>query len=234
MAQELLTTFKDEPALAAITLIPSRPPAPGGQFLVQLHDSLIGKSMTLWDRRERGRFPELKELKQLVRDRVDPSLSLGHSDSDARKAEVTKTTEVPTDDGEWSEESESPAGIPARPSIFSPSISISYCVGCRWLLRAAWFGQEIVSTFEDKVHSVTLIPSRPPAQGGSFIITVDEFVVWDRSEKGRFPNITELKQLIRDQIDPSRDLGHGDHKPLDSDMMDESEAEEARRFFGVQ
>jgi selenoprotein W-related protein len=233
MAQELLTTFKDEPALAAITLIPSRPPAPGGQFLVQLHDPLIGESMTLWDRKERGRFPELKELKQLVRDKVDPSLFLGHSDNDARKVQVVEKTEALSDTRELSGERESPSSMPVLSSAVSPSISISYCVGCRWLLRAAWYAQEIVSTFEGEVNSVTLIPSRPPLKGGTFIITLDELVVWNRSEQGRFPNITELKQLIRDRIDPSKDLGHSDSKPAVSDM-DEREAEEARRFFGVQ
>ena len=34
----------------------------------------------LWSRKERGRFPELKELKQLVRDRVAPGRDLGHVD----------------------------------------------------------------------------------------------------------------------------------------------------------
>jgi selenoprotein W-related protein len=34
----------------------------------------------LWDRREQGGFPELSRLKQLVRDRVAPNRSLGHTD----------------------------------------------------------------------------------------------------------------------------------------------------------
>ncbi|MGM0563998.1 MAG: Rdx family protein [Pseudomonadota bacterium] len=32
--------------------------------------------------------------------------------------------------------------------------------------------------------------------------------VWNRKEEGGFPAITDLKQRIRDHIDPSRDLGH--------------------------
>ncbi len=35
-------------------------------------------------------------------------------------------------------------------------------------------------------------------------------MLWSRKEQGRFPEITELKQLLRDRIDPARDLGHID------------------------
>ena len=35
---------------------------------------------TIWSRTAAGRFPAMKELKQLVRDRVAPERSLGHSD----------------------------------------------------------------------------------------------------------------------------------------------------------
>jgi selenoprotein W-related protein len=50
-------------------------PGTGGVFMVRLDDDL------LWDRTEQGGFPELSQLKQLVRDRVAPDRSLGHSDS---------------------------------------------------------------------------------------------------------------------------------------------------------
>jgi predicted Rdx family selenoprotein len=39
---------------------------------------------------------------------------------------------------------------------------------------------------------------------------------WSRKEKGRFPEITELKQLVRDQVAPGRDLGHSDRKKRDA------------------
>ena len=35
---------------------------------------------SLFSRKEMGRFPEMKELKQLVRDKIAPEKSLGHSD----------------------------------------------------------------------------------------------------------------------------------------------------------
>jgi len=35
----------------------------------------------LWNKKQAGRFPEPKEIKQLIRDRVAPQKDLGHSDS---------------------------------------------------------------------------------------------------------------------------------------------------------
>jgi len=93
------------------------------------------------------------------------------------------------------------------------SIRISYCTGCRWMLRATYFSQEILSTFDDgSVSAVTLVPqfTKP---GGDFSVEVDDVVVWDRRRDGGFPQIPELKRRIRDIIDPDRDLGHSDAKP---------------------
>jgi len=70
MAQELLVTFAEEMGSVKLT-----PDATGGVFDVRVNDELV------WSRKERGRFPESKELKQLVRDRIAPGRSLGHSDS---------------------------------------------------------------------------------------------------------------------------------------------------------
>ena len=88
-----------------------------------------------------------------------------------------------------------------------PSIEIEYCPGCRWLLRAGWTAQELLTTFEAELGSVTLKPSDV---GGTFHVTVDSTVVWDRKTEGRFPEMKELKQAVRDQIAPERDLGHSD------------------------
>ncbi len=68
MAQELLTTFESE--LGEVALVPGS----SGVFEVRLDGE------TLFSRSEEGRFPESKELKQRVRDRVAPGRSLGHSD----------------------------------------------------------------------------------------------------------------------------------------------------------
>ncbi|MGK0309851.1 MAG: selenoprotein W-related protein [Lentimonas sp.] len=88
-----------------------------------------------------------------------------------------------------------------------PDIEIEYCPGCRWLLRAAWTAQELLTTFEADLGAVTL---RPSEAGGTFRVSLDGDCIWDRKEEGRFPEMKELKQRVRDQIDPERDLGHSD------------------------
>ena len=74
MAQELLSTFEAE--LAEIALVPGRT---GGVFVVRLDDEV------LWDRAAEGGFPELRVLKQGVRDQVAPGRALGHSDAPVRE-----------------------------------------------------------------------------------------------------------------------------------------------------
>ena len=69
MAQELLTTFEGD--LQSVTLQPSEV---GGQYIIYINGKVF------FDRKGFGRFPEIKELKQLVRDVVNPEKSLGHSD----------------------------------------------------------------------------------------------------------------------------------------------------------
>jgi len=69
MAQELLTTFADE--LYGVTLQPSET---GGHYSIRIGDEVI------FDRKDFGGFPEIKEIKQMVRDKVSPEKNLGHSD----------------------------------------------------------------------------------------------------------------------------------------------------------
>jgi selenoprotein W-related protein len=87
-------------------------------------------------------------------------------------------------------------------------IEIRYCTKCRWLLRAAWMAQELLATFDGDIGELAL----QPRDGGVFQVTANGQVVWDRKAHGRFPEITELKQLVRDQIAPDRSLGHADRK----------------------
>ena len=77
-----------------------------------------------------------------------------------------------------------------------------------WLarLRAAWMAQELLTTFEKEITELTL----RPGTGGIFEVTANDVLVWSRKGEGRFPEITELKQRVRDVIAPDRDLGHSD------------------------
>ena len=88
-----------------------------------------------------------------------------------------------------------------------PSVEIEYCPGCRWLLRAGWTAQELLTSFESELGGVTL---RPSEVGGTFRVSVDGFLIWNRKDEGRFPEMKELKQKLRDRIAPERELGHSD------------------------
>jgi selenoprotein W-related protein len=66
--------------------------------------------------------------------------------------------------------------------------------------------QELLATFDLEIGEVALIPGT----GGIFEVRVGDELIWSRKEKGRFPDIRELKQLVRDRIAPGRDLGYTD------------------------
>lgn len=70
-----------------------------------------------------------------------------------------------------------------------PRIAIHFCTGCKWNLRAAWYLQELLSTFGNQLGEVALLP----ASSGTFIVEIvakegaDKQVLWDRSINGGFP-----------------------------------------------
>lgn len=90
--------------------------------------------------------------------------------------------------------------------INSPRVDITYCTQCRWLLRAAWLAQELLSTFESELGEVALIPGK----GGIFEIRAEGQLIWSRAQEGRFPEAKEVKQRVRDVLAPGKDLGHAD------------------------
>jgi predicted Rdx family selenoprotein len=96
------------------------------------------------------------------------------------------------------------------------------------MLRAAYFGQELLSTFGTAIGEIALIP----ATGGLFTVYLthvppgseenaeaQEILLWDRKAEGGFPETKRLKQLLRNHIDPGRDLGHSD-KPSKNHTSD--------------
>ncbi|KAL2834074.1 Rdx family-domain-containing protein [Aspergillus pseudoustus] len=105
--------------------------------------------------------------------------------------------------------------------VSGPRITIQYCTQCKWMLRAAYFAQELLSTFSTDIGEISLVPRT----GGLFRVTIfpstttstsskegagDGTVLWDRKRDGGFPEVKVLKSLVRNVIDPSRDLGHTD------------------------
>ena len=73
-------------------------------------------------------------------------------------------------------------------------------------MRAGWTAQELLTTFQAELGEVALVPGT----GGIFEVRVGEQVIWSRAAEGRFPELKELKQRLRDVIAPERPLGHSD------------------------
>lgn len=86
------------------------------------------------------------------------------------------------------------------------TVRIRYCTQCNWMLRSSWYAQELLATFGTALQGVTL----EPGTGGVFEVRVDDTLIWERKRDGGFPDVRRLKQLVRDQVEPTRDLGHID------------------------
>ncbi|KAI9574935.1 Rdx family-domain-containing protein [Boletus coccyginus] len=78
VSTELLLTFPP-PALTAVSVVPLNSDDTTGRFRVWL-EVRNGSPILVWDRKVNGGFPELKVLKQRIRDHIQPGKSLGHSD----------------------------------------------------------------------------------------------------------------------------------------------------------
>ncbi|KAF2691883.1 hypothetical protein K458DRAFT_6812 [Lentithecium fluviatile CBS 122367] len=111
-----------------------------------------------------------------------------------------------------------------------PRVAITYCTQCRWMLRAAYFGQELLSTFGTQIGEIALVPATgglftvelvsesyiPPTTtqegdgDGRSEVGMQKVLLWDRKTEGGFPETKVLKQRVRDCIEPGRDLGHSD------------------------
>ncbi|POY71206.1 hypothetical protein BMF94_5518 [Rhodotorula taiwanensis] len=121
------------PGLKSISLVPRNRPETGGRFRVWLllsgdqdHSeggpyaaSAKGKErwrgwQLVWDRKIEGRFPEMKELKQRIRNLIAPQQNLGHSDKPVSRpsADHQGAPSVPTPPSNTSAERHS--SVPPR------------------------------------------------------------------------------------------------------------------------
>lgn len=89
-----------------------------------------------------------------------------------------------------------------------PRVEIEYCSQCRFILRASWMAQELLTTFAGELGEVALVPGT----GGIFEVRLNGERLWNKKQAGRYPEPKEIKQLIRDRIAPGKDLGHSDRK----------------------
>ena len=85
-----------------------------------------------------------------------------------------------------------------------PTIEITYCVKCRFLLRAAWMAQELLTTFEGELEAVAI----KPGSGGIFEVRLDGEIIASNHESKKMPEPSEVKRLVRDRIAPDRRIGH--------------------------
>ncbi len=85
-----------------------------------------------------------------------------------------------------------------------PRIEITYCTRCKFLLRAAWLAQELLSAFESELSEVAL----RPGSGGIFEVRLDGEVIASNADAAKMPDPAEVKRLLRDRIAPGRRIGH--------------------------
>jgi len=85
-----------------------------------------------------------------------------------------------------------------------PRVEITYCTKCRFLLRAAWMAEELLTTFGAELSEVTL----RPGSGGIFEVALDGTVVASNRDHAPMPDPADVKRAIRDRISPDRKIGH--------------------------
>ncbi|KJZ74112.1 hypothetical protein HIM_06561 [Hirsutella minnesotensis 3608] len=103
-------------------------------------------------------------------------------------------------------------------SVSLPRVTIRFCTQCKWMLRAAYYAQELLSTFSLAIGEVALQPST----GGTFVVSIEHrprapdptdnasdssqspphaapltTTLWDRRVDGGFPETKELKRRVR-------------------------------------
>jgi selT/selW/selH-like putative selenoprotein len=121
--------------------------------------------------------------------------------------------------------------------VHLPRVAITFCTQCRWMLRAAYFAQELLSTFGGSLGEVALIPAtgglftvhltyKPVGEGESSDVQTREVLLWDRKAEGGFPETKILKQRVRNHIEPGKDLGHSD-KPANKVKSNEEGVKES-------
>ena len=76
-------------------------------------------------------------------------------------------------------------------------IIIEYCTGCRWLLRSAWFAQELLTTFEEELFKC--MPKTKNRSSRHFQIFCNNQLFGVEKDL-RFPDIKELKKATRQNL----------------------------------
>lgn len=86
----------------------------------------------------------------------------------------------------------------------TPRVEITYCTKCKFLLRAGWMAQELLTTFGDELGEVAIVPG----SGGIFEVSVDGEVIATNRDGGEMPDPSHVKRLVRDRVAPEQKIGH--------------------------
>mmetsp|Transcript_27885 Transcript_27885/g.66395 ORF Transcript_27885/g.66395 Transcript_27885/m.66395 type:complete len:338 (-) Transcript_27885:165-1178(-) len=260
LSSEILTTFANEPNLRSIELRPQSPPlTEGGQFVISA--AVNGENITLWDRKIEGAFPEAKEIKQLIRNLVNPELDLGHSDKTKDDTESAKEEDcmeckeeqdqlTPRADGPTVSVSVEDLGLS---SAFESQnfVSIEYSTGlsvdssCNEIYHATYFASELLALVyarnswwkqhkdDEKildvpivVDRVTLVPDRDVEDRSMKIYLGEELLYEQSGDNAASITSSQLRELVLAQV-------KGETNSDSFEMLDDDEAEEMRKYFGV-
>ena len=72
------------------------------------------------------------------------------------------------------------------------------------MLRAAWLAQELLTTFEDDLSEVAIVPG----SGGIFEVMLDGQTIATNRDKRPMPEAADVKRAIRDRVAPDKRIGH--------------------------
>ena len=85
-----------------------------------------------------------------------------------------------------------------------PRVTITYCTRCKFLLRATWMAQELLTTFGDELGEVVIVPG----SSGIFEVMLDGEVIASNRDEKKMPEPAEVKRAIRDRVSPGKRIGH--------------------------
>jgi selenoprotein W-related protein len=88
--------------------------------------------------------------------------------------------------------------------VTASRVEITYCTRCKFLLRAAWIAQELLTTFESELDEVAL----RPGSGGIFEVRLNGEPIASNADGAAIPDPAQVKRLLRDRIAPGRQIGH--------------------------
>lgn len=85
-----------------------------------------------------------------------------------------------------------------------PRVEITYCTKCKFLLRASWMAQELLTTFGAELGEVAIVPG----SGGIFEVALDGEVIASNLDGREMPDPAEVKRAVRDRVSPGKRIGH--------------------------